>query len=267
MTNTLSISKNHLSIELGSGFCFLSLGRKDNATIIETAHITLSEHHPDFASILNHPIISGSTIHTASLSFANSKFCLLPDAIFDKDNRRASLALNCQLMENEEVFHKPLHTLQAQLIFAANQKVVQLFMEAFPEISFSHTALHFIQQIEKINHASEELHISVYPQLFYCCSFLSGQVIIINSFQFRSPEDLLYYAVYVAEQSGLKPEKVKLCLSGLIEKGDSTSQLLEKYFNEVHYFNEAKELVKSIQLSDKKHFINPQLIQQFKCEL
>ena len=266
MSNS-AFSKNHLSIELGSGFCFLLLGNTETKVISETFRIDLAENNPDYSIIFNHSALLNKSFHSVSLSFCHQKFSLIPDSILEKSELRAFLELNCKLTADDEVQSKALHSLTASLVYAIDKKVLSRFQQNFPNLVVSHAVDHFLQQILLQEKEASELHLSIYPGIFLAAVRENGDLKFVNSFSFRSAEDVLYYSVYVAEQCKLKPELLHLFLSGEVKEGDNISQILVKYFYKVHLFGLNSTLLRNIQIIENKSFKNTQLINQFKCAL
>ena len=73
-------------------------------------------------------------------------------------------------------------------------------------------------------------------QLFY---FQFKDVLFYNKFEFKSEDDLAYYAAFVITELDLYAQNVHLKLSGNIKLNDSYSLRLAEFFPEVVFFNPA----------------------------
>ena len=65
--------------------------------------------------------------------------------------------------------------------------------------------------------------------------FRGKQLNYCNSFPFRSPEDMVYYLIFVMEQMNLNPEAVPLVLLGDTERKSSVYDLLYRYIRTIEF--------------------------------
>jgi hypothetical protein len=60
---------------------------------------------------------------------------------------------------------------------------------------------------------------------------------LLNSYNCKTDEDVLYFLVFAIEQMGLNPETVELHLSGMIERDSNLHILINKYVRNVRLMN------------------------------
>ena len=82
-------------------------------------------------------------------------------------------------------------------------------------------------------------------------------LLLFNSFDYKTPEDLIYYLLFTAEQLTLNPETLKLEFLGDINEEDAFFKIAYKYIRNVSLFD-----VSDLQLNNsfssaehRKHFI------------
>ena len=83
------------------------------------------------------------------------------------------------------------------------------------------------------------------------------KLLFFNSFDYKTPEDFLYYLLFTAEQLNMNPENFQLELLGTITQEDDFYQLAYKYIRNIDFFD-VSELQKNNDFStaeNLKHFI------------
>jgi hypothetical protein len=72
-------------------------------------------------------------------------------------------------------------------------------------------------------------------------NFRDGKIRFYNKFEYKSPDDLLYYAAFVAEELSMQPRHTKLLLNGNVLPGDDYNNKLADFFQNV-VFNDLEIL-------------------------
>lgn len=67
-------------------------------------------------------------------------------------------------------------------------------------------------------------------QSFMVAVCRSNQLLLLQTYEYESPEDISYYLLSICEQFALDQEQVKLSLSGMIDQQSALYSELEKYF-------------------------------------
>ena len=70
------------------------------------------------------------------------------------------------------------------------------------------------------------------------------QLLLFNTFDYKTPEDFIYYILFAAEQLQLNPEHFQLELLGKISESDKL-------------YNIAYQYIRNVSLLDVSHVINP----------
>jgi hypothetical protein len=80
---------------------------------------------------------------------------------------------------------------------------------------------------------------------------------LFNSFEYKTPEDLIYYLLFTAEQLNLNPEYFKLEFLGDINEEDAFFKMAYKYIRNVFLFDTTDlQRRNSFSAADNlKHFI------------
>jgi hypothetical protein len=65
--------------------------------------------------------------------------------------------------------------------------------------------------------------------------FEGSKLVLFNSFPVKSKEDLLYFTLFVIENTGQRPDQIQICLGGMIDENSDTYRLLAQYFKELSF--------------------------------
>ena len=78
---------------------------------------------------------------------------------------------------------------------------------------------------------------------------------LFNSFEYKTPEDFIYYILFTAEQLQLNPENFKLELLGAIVENDAFYQIAYKYIRNISLFDVSDFKNNFTEKENREHFI------------
>ena len=55
--------------------------------------------------------------------------------------------------------------------------------------------------------------------------------LLYNQYSFGTPEEMIYYPLYIAEQYNIKPENLSLVLFGRVAEDNEYTEIVKNYFN------------------------------------
>jgi hypothetical protein len=84
---------------------------------------------------------------------------------------------------------------------------------------------------------NELLKLQFYEDKIIAAVTRDGKLQIVQSFSYQSAEDVLYYALHLANTYNLNPDELHLELSGVIASGSQAYQLLQQYFKNMFVEN------------------------------
>lgn len=163
---------------------------------------------------------------------------LVPAELYDAGKATSLLELHFRLPENIIAATDRLEEVGAYHVFG-NEDVIQGFIRdkaADSLIVHRSTAL-----IKAVNLLHRQLNdpVSVYLNLnenqLDIVFFRNGKLEFFNSFPYREKEDILYFTLYTLEQLDLRPDGIKLILSGGLLGETDTEALLRQYIRTVTF--------------------------------
>jgi len=158
---------------------------------------------------------------------------LLAPAVLYRESMKMELISNQQIIENNEsIASYPVKRLDAQLIFAYDEQYDALKREAALSINqFLHIDAAWLDAVF-LNHKGLpglHLHFNISDGFISLAVFLEGALQFYNTFNTITPEEVLYFVMFVSEQLKVNPLKDPYFYAGFIKKGDETYNLLIKY--------------------------------------
>jgi len=163
---------------------------------------------------------------------AAPKTMLVPDALYEPKIEQ-ELFENHQVLEEGDILAShPVARIAGRMIFALGDLFTSLLKNSNLKIdSFLPIDAAWLDGLY-LNHKTTEatnIHLNLSDGFVSIAVFSKGQMQFYNTFLTITPEEVLYYLMFVSEQLGLNPLQDSYYYSGYIRKGDETAALLGKY--------------------------------------
>lgn len=261
--NKEGLSSYHLLVQSGSeGLNLAVLDTKRNKYLALESFQFQSVSHPDLVPDLIEQAFLESKIISPKypkVSFIlNSPLStLVPDALFDKDRMKAYLKFNTELEGDELILHDSIKPMNAHHVFALPIGLKMKMDSYFHSVNYFHSGSGIISSILQQAKNKNKKQLTVHVQSSHVDILVTdaNQLLFFNSFRYQTPEDLLYYLLFVAEQLELNPELIETIVLGEVEKNSAIVGLIKKYVKEVEMGSRTDESELSYQLQTlPKHF-------------
>ena len=171
------------------------------------------------------------------VSHVNSVSTLVPVALFNDDNLRSYLGFNHKLLENEYLTYDIINSGEIANVYSPFTVVNDFLFEKYGEFTFKHFSSVLIENFIEQTSSNQELKMFVHVQgnQFEIVVVENKKLILYNSFEYQTKEDLVYYILFVAEQLKQNPEDFDLELYGEIEPYSEIYALIYKYVRNVYF--------------------------------
>ncbi|MBE0648928.1 MAG: DUF3822 family protein [Bacteroidales bacterium] len=175
---------------------------------------------------------------SAKMIWEGNKSTLVPESLFEENDRQKILAFNVPLDLQEKVFHDLIPDFQAVNVYAMPEKVKQVLTRAFAVNHFPHLTSVLIESIfqnyrAELNQPKVFLHVR--ETHFDLVVMDQNKLYFSNTFEFRRPEDLVYYTIFTLEQLGLSQEMADVILFGRIARNTPLYHLIGKYLPRIEF--------------------------------
>ncbi|MFS4456899.1 DUF3822 family protein [Maribacter sp. 2304DJ31-5] len=168
----------------------------------------------------------------------NILFGLVPKPLFDPDQLSHYLKFNTKVLPTDVLAYDEIENQDMMNVYVPYMNINNYVYGLFGEFTYMHNGTVLIQSLLN-NHGSlkdtvcyahvgkEQLDIIVIRQ---------RQLLLYNSFLYRTKEDFAYYLLFVLEQLELDTETVAVKLFGAIEEDDALFQLCYNYIQHITIF-------------------------------
>jgi hypothetical protein len=214
--------------------------------VAELLDILLNE-----SKLVSHKFQAVSCILVSNLS------TLVPNALFEDDRKRMYLKFNATLEGDELVVVDEIRSLDAKNVFAIPFSIKAKLDAQYREITYHHASSTLIETLvaNHKNQTGKKLFVHVQNTHFETILIEGKNLIFYNTFNYQSPEDFIYYLLFVCEQMQLNPEKTETILLGEIEKTSAIYNLSQKYIRTIKFGERTDGSEFSYQLQTlPKHF-------------
>jgi hypothetical protein len=158
-------------------------------------------------------------------------FTFVPVSLF-KPELAADFARFLNVKEDEKVFSQPLDK-DNQVIYKVGEITANTIAEKFDLKNTVFGAKGWIKLTAANNPTNHDLYVNVGNDLAELLNFRDGKLRFYNSFEFKTADELAYFAVFVTEELQLHPQSITVILSGDITAEDENANRLSKFFGQV----------------------------------
>jgi hypothetical protein len=170
------------------------------------------------------------------IGFYTPVMTLAPGKLYDKVMERQLLSFNTHLSDNDLIFSDELKNSDANLVYGIPEHIYFGLKNLWPDVEIHHafsSLLDFlIRHSDAVKH---RLYVYIQPDSLQIIYLKEGVLRFVNSFSYQSPEDFVYYLLFVCRQLHLEPEKLTLTIMGEIMRESAICQLTNKYFFETEF--------------------------------
>ncbi|MDB5131424.1 MAG: hypothetical protein JWR02_1173 [Mucilaginibacter sp.] len=182
--------------------------------------------------------------HLKSLLSANYKkvviglpavgLTLIPNSLYS-DERAAAYARFLDVGENEKALVQPLDN-ENKIIYKTSAATVSA-VEKFGLQNAVYAAKGWVKTVADSDPANENLYLELGNEKVHFLYFLSGKLQFYNTFEFKNPDELAYFAALVCEELHLSAQDTTLILSGNVSAGDAQVSRLKDFYPKVELNN------------------------------
>jgi hypothetical protein len=231
-------SKNnyHLSLQIGiDGFCFALFHLKEETYIGIADYVVPNNSEQTLASFFIEVAAEDKwlqgTFKSVSVSFTSSKNTLIPTALFEEEHIKSYLSINTGNKHIENPLYNRLLETDIINCFSVDKDIYNVITKQYPGASILHQGS---IQIEAAGHRKlkdPSIFLQFNRKSIDIVSVKGKQIQLMNSFNYTTSEDVIYYLLYVMEQLSFDQNTTTVVLMGNIQKESKVYELLYTYIN------------------------------------
>lgn len=176
-------------------------------------------------------------IENISILHENNLYALVPKSVFQEEAISEYVKFNTKVLPNDYFTYDTLDVYDMITVYVPFTNINNYFFERYGAFDFYHTTTLFIKKIlaEERNEAVLKMHVQVFDHRFDVLVTQNKSVQLYNSFTCNTPEDFIYYILFIAEQLNMNPEVFPLYLYGKIKEEDALYTIAYTYIRNVFF--------------------------------
>jgi hypothetical protein len=193
-----------------------------------------------------------SQFHAVKGIIANSRFTLIPEALFLESEKESYFNFLHEREAGEAVFTDRLGHLGIYTVYSIPGHWRKEIDKVFPKATLRHISSVLIGNIwmNVKNMAGRKVFLNLREGQFDLLVFEGKELKYCNTFHFLTPEDVGYYVIFVFEQLNLNPEEISLALLGNVDKFSPVFGLLFRYIRNIEFLSRNEGLNYSYLFND-----------------
>lgn len=243
MNNTIT-SKNYRKLSLqvsasGVSFCcFDTLNRE----ITHCITVPFSKYTPLEEELwkvfVNNPLLTG-TYDEIVVLHDNSFNTFVPTALFDANYPGSYLQYNTKVFDTDFFAVDELDSYELNNVYVPMVNVNNFLIDQFGAFEYKNANSVLVAKLLDASKNIDDKQVFVHFQKnhFEIVVVRNQKLLLYNSFEYKTPEDFLYFLLFTMEQLFLNPETAKVYLLGNIEENDANYSLAYIYIRHIALFN------------------------------
>lgn len=198
--------------------------------------LQLAEQLRDLAA--EHAFLRQTHWRQIRVSIKNQQFTLLPGTLFEPAAAADYLRLHAELHEHHDrVLYYHHASLDAVTVFAADQPLLAFLADLFPAEK-TQVRHHTSALVEALLHAAERTpakKLYLYVEINYVTIILikDHNLEFCNVFYYATPEDFIYFLIFVMQEQKLNPDQDPITLWGDLTHDSALFDMVRKYVRHV----------------------------------
>jgi len=173
---------------------------------------------------------------STKVTWEGSKYTLVPEHLFDEREQQKLLSFNFPLDLQDKVYHEKLPSFNIVTVYAMPEKVRELVSRTFGVDHVPHLSSVLIESIHQQFRGlliRPKVFLNVREHYFDMIVMDQFKLHYTNTFEYRQPEDLVYFTIFALEQLGLNQDEAEVNLMGKVTRNSPLYSLIFKYLRRI----------------------------------
>ena len=225
----------------------IELGKVHVTTQIEDLFAEAFQNHRELRAHYDEIVI----VHNNNLS------TFVPTALFDEEYLGSYLQFNTKVFETDFFAFDELANYEMNNVYIPYVHMNNYFIDRFGTFDYKHANTVLVNKLLDLSKNNDErkMVVHVCDTHFEIVVLQNQKLLLYNTFEYKTPEDFLYYILFTAEQLHLNPESFPLELLGKITEGDALYNLAYTYVRNVSLFDVRFMDTQLTEAENREHFI------------
>ena len=201
----------------------------DKTATIENLFANARTENPELVEIYDEITV----LHDNNLS------TFVPVALFDDQFLGSYLQYNTKVFETDFFAFDEIATYQMNTVYIPYVNINNFFVDEFGFFTYKHSNTILVSKLLELskNVDAKKMFVHMGTGHFEIIIVQNQHLLLFNSFDYKTPEDLIYYLLFTAEQLNMNPESFPLEFLGAIAEEDAFYKIAYKYIRNVSLFD------------------------------
>lgn len=194
--------------------------------------------------------IQAENIQKIQVIFAGHLYAFVPRPFFDETQLSNYLKFNAKILPTDYISFDALKNTEINNVYIPLINVTNHLVSQFGSFEYHHINSLLVDILLKEKRETPTIYINNYHQQFDMVVTTNGALQLCNTFSYETPEDFVYYILFVAEQLKLDPQIFSLQLMGEITEESPLYTLCYTYIKNCALWEGEKDIQNQVNLSD-----------------
>lgn len=245
IANNISEKENNLELSIqislnGLSFCVLN---KESNTIVylkrlyEDKKLTPIKILDTLINAFETQTELQETFKNVLIIHDNELSTFVPKKLFNPDLLADYLKFNSKILKSDFIAYDEIETNDSVNVYVPYVNINNYVYERFGIFSYKHISTILVEKILEAEKYAQntKVYLHVEHSQFNLVVISKGNLVLYNSFEYNTKEDLIYYLLFTMEQLNLSPESVDVLLLGNIKLNDDNYNIIYKYIRHVSF--------------------------------
>ncbi len=181
-------------------------------------------------------------------------YTIVPELLFDESKKINFLEFNQKNVQAFNIKHEPIFKKQAIIIYGIDVETENTLAFYFPKAIIKHSATSLVECWLNLISQGEVLYCYVQPTTIQICFIKNGVLKFFNIYQYKTPEDFIYYLMNAVNQLSLDQDKINLIFNGEIVPDSAIYKLAFKYIRNIRFAQRQQWVHISDEMNFPSHF-------------
>ena len=225
-----------LLLQAGDDHLAFAITNKDACELAELAYCTLDSINSETLNeiLSQYPVLKNQQFYDTQVSFATSQAVLVPAT--DAGTADAEIILNSRFGKQEggRIVSELIPEWQFYNAYKVDNTLWEWVHTIFPFAKFRHQ---YSLGLKQVMAADEEggMWIEFGRSQFSVLAAAGGKILLANSYEYTTPDDVLFVLLKICQQFSLSQQAVDLWLCGLIDRQSALYKELYQYFLNIEF--------------------------------
>lgn len=241
----VNVDKYHLSLQVFlKGFSFTVLDRERNKYVAiahyqfnrMTSYRTIAKQID--AIVDGEPLLQCPFRHV-KLMFCTDAYTFVPSAFFADNDKETWFKFNHDLPHGYELMSNYIFGNSSYVVFCMPTVLANVFRTRFEAVKFYHQSVPLIEELTlkgKLESGGKRVYVNVLPASFDFVLTDDGEIVLFNTFNYKSVDDFNYFFLNAIDSLKLPPMTTPVGVCGILPADSAILESMKDYVRNIGYF-------------------------------